>query len=211
MNDSTNAIMDIASTSIFNNFSNTQQFIGLPGAVDDSTNLVTYGGINRTSNTWWKSKVYAAGSVNPTRQNVLQYICGTQKAGGEIPTFGVCGIGTWALLSQDYIGQETYMITPEGGFDQSENGPRSAFRALMVAGIPIFADFYCPEGTMYLLNSNYMSLYIHDMASFAFSGFESTIPNGQVGWVGVVLLAAELAVTKPKSCTRVGGFNSISL
>ncbi len=44
------------------------------------------------------SSEYAAGSVNPTRQNVLQYISGTVKNGAEVPTFGVCGFGTWTLL-----------------------------------------------------------------------------------------------------------------
>jgi hypothetical protein len=211
MNDSTNTAMDVMSTALFTNFTNLQAFMGFPGAIDDGTNLVTYGNINRNTNTYWKSKVYAAGAVNPTRQNVLQFICGTQKNGAEVPTFAVTGIGTWALLSQDFVAQETYMITPDNGFHKTEDGPQSAFRALMVAGVPVFADFYCPEGTMYFINSNYTSLYIHEEASFSFTGFESTISNFQVGYIGAVLTVAELVVTKPKTCTRVGGYNSISL
>ena len=35
------------------------------------------------------------GNVNPTRQNILQYISGTVKRGAEMPSFGVCGFGTW--------------------------------------------------------------------------------------------------------------------
>ena len=72
----------------------------------------TYGNINRSTYTWWQSKVYTAGNVNPTRQNILQYISGTVKAGAEMPSFGVCGFGTWTLLAQDFVGQEQYVITP---------------------------------------------------------------------------------------------------
>ena len=208
MNDATNVMMDAMATSLYNNTSDTQQFTGLPIAVDSSG---TYGNIDRGTYSWWASKEYAAGSVNPTRQNVLQYISGTVKNCAEVPTFGVCGFGTWTLLAQDYVGQEQYMITPGSGFDGDANGPQAAFRALMVAGVPIYPDPYCPEGTLYLLNTNYLSMYIHEQASFAFTGFESTLPNFQIGYVGAVLMIAEMVSTKPKSMTKVTGYNSLSL
>ena len=211
MNDATNVMMEAMATSLYTNTTDQQQFIGLPAAIDDGTGTATYGNIDRSTQTWWKSKQYAAGSVNPTRQNVLQYISGTVKNGAEVPTFGVCGFGTWTLLAQDYVGQENYMITPGGGFDGDANGPQAAFRALMVAGVPIYPDPFCPEGTLYFLNSNYLSLYIHEQASFAFTGFESTLPNFQIGYVGAVLMIAELVNTKPKAMTKITGYNSISL
>jgi len=213
MNDATNVMMDAMATALYTNTTNTQQFTGLPAAVDDGTGTATYGNITRssTTNSWWRSKVYAAGSVNPTRQNVLQYISGTVKYGAEVPTFGICGFGTWTLLAQDYVGQEQYVITPGSGFDGDSNGPQAGFRALMVAGVPIYPDPYCPEGTLYLLNTNYLSLYIHEQGQFVFTGFESTLPNWQIGYVGAVINIAELVNTKPKSMTKVTGYNSLSL
>jgi hypothetical protein len=208
MNDATNVMMDAMATALYTNTTNTQQFTGLPAAVSSSG---TYGNINRSTYSWWQSKEYAAGSVNPTRQNILQYISGTVKNGAEVPSFGVCGFGTWTLLAQDFVGQEQYMITPGNGFDGDSNGPQAAFRALMVAGVPIYPDPYCPEGTVYFLNSNYLSLYIHEQGSFVFTGFESTLPNWQIGYVGAVLTIAELVNTKPKSMTKVTGYNSLTL
>jgi len=208
MNDATNVMMDAMATSLYNNSTNTQQFTGLPAAVSDSG---TYGNIDRSTYTWWKSKQYAAGSVNPTRQNILQYISGTVKNGAEMPSFGVCGFGTWTLLAQDFVGQEQYVITPGSGFDSDPNGPQAAFRALMVAGVPIYPDPYCPEGTVYFLNTNYLSLYIHEQGSFVFTGFESTLPNRQIGYVGAVLMIAELVNVKPKAMTKVTGYNYLSL
>ena len=216
MNDATNVMMDGMTYSLYNNTAaNNQQFTGLPAAISASNPAGggNYGGIDRsvTANAWWKSGSYTAGNVNPTRQNMLQYISGTVKKSAEVPTFGVCGFGTWTLLAQDYVGQEQYVITPGHGFDGDANGPQSGFRALMVAGVPIYPDPYCPEGTVYFLNTNYLSLYIHEQGSFAFTGFESTLPNWQIGYVGAVLMIAEMVCTKPKSCTAVTGFNSISL
>jgi len=212
MNDATNVMMDAMATALYTNTTNTQQFIGLPGAVSNTDPAAgAYGNISRSSNTWWQSKVYSAGNVNPTRQNILQYISGTVKNGAEVPSFGVCGFGTWTLLAQDFVGQEQYVITPGSGFDNDPNGPQAAFRALMVAGVPIYPDPYCPEGTLYLLNTNYLSLYIHEQGSFVFTGFESTLPNWQLGYVGAVIMIAELVSTKPKTMTQVTGFNSISL
>jgi len=208
MNDATNVMMDAMATALYTNTSNTQQFIGLPAAVANSG---TYGNIDRATYTWWKSSQYAAGSVNPTRQNILQYISGTVKNGAEMPSFGVCGFGTWTLLAQDFVGQEQYVITPGAGFDGETNGPQAAFRALMVAGVPIYPDPYCPEGTVYFLNTNYLSLYIHEQGSFVFTGFESTLPNWQIGYVGAVLMIAELVNVKPKAMTKVTGYNYLSL
>jgi len=209
MNDATNVTMDTFSTALFNNTTNLQAIMGFPGAIDDGTNLVTYGNLNRNTYPWSQSKVYTA-SGNPTRQALLQYIAGVTKNGAEKPAFGVCGFGTWALLAQDYVGQEQYVITPGTGFD-SGDGPRSAFDALMVAGVPIYADPYMPEGTVYLINSNYLNLYVHVMASFAFTGFESTLSNWQLGYVGALVCILQLVSVKGKAHGRVGGFNSLTL
>jgi len=206
MNDAGNNQADAMATALFNNFSNNQQFIGLPGAVDDSTNLVTYGNINRVANTWWQSKRYNAGAVAPTRSNVLQYIVGVNKNGAEMPTFGICGFGTWARLAQDVVGAESYQIQPGMGFDSDADRPRSAFRAIDIAGVPIYGDPYCPEGTVYLVNSNYFNFYMHSMAAFAFMGFESLLSNYQIGYIGIVLTLAELVLTKPRSAGVVTNF-----
>jgi hypothetical protein len=212
MNDATNVMMDGMATALYTNTMNAQQFIGLPAAIDDGTNTANYGNLNRSTNTWWQSKLYNANNVNPTRQNVLQWISGTVKKGAEVPKCGVCGFGTWTLLAQDYVGQEQYVITPGSAFSDSEaDGPKAAFRALMVAGVPIYPDPYCPEGTLYFLNTDYLSLYIHEQGSFVFTGFESTLPNWQIGYVGAVLMIAELVNTKPKSMTKVTNLNSLTL
>jgi len=210
-NDAGNVYADGVGTALFSNISSVLQIIGLPGAVDDGTYALNYGNQSRTVNPWLKATRYAAGNVAPTRILIAQYITGTFKRGGEMPTFGIMGPATWQQLQADFIPSESYVITPEKGFDDEPWGARSAFRALMVSGVPVYMDPYCPEGTLYLLNTGYLAFYIHERAAFSFTGFESTLSNNQIGYIGAVLSLLELVLAKPKVTTVVTGFTFPSL
>lgn len=204
MNDATNNTIDMFSTSLWNNISNTQQIIGLPGAIDDGTNAATYGGIARSSVnsqniSWWKSTVVSnsGGAVTPTRNLIMQYINQVTKKNGELPKMGICGMGTWTLLTEDFTPQERYNVDSAGAY--GDNQVRSLFQAVSIGGVPIYCDPYAPEGTLYLLNTDYLSMYIHEKAGFQFTGFESTLPNGQFGYLGAILTLLQLVNVKPQS------------
>jgi hypothetical protein len=204
INDTTNVTIDTFANALYNNISNQQQLVGLPAAIDDGTNLVTYGGLSRTSNQFWKS-LFVSTSGAPQRSNALTFIAQCTKVTGEMPSMGIMGFGTWTALAQDFLGNERYNITPGSNFG-ADNKVSSLFRALDVAGVPIYADPYCPEGTLYLLNTNYLSLYLHEKAAFSFTGFESTLPNNQLGYVGAVLSLLELVNVKPRAHARIAGY-----
>lgn len=203
-NDATNSTVDVFSQALFNNVTNTQQLIGLNGAIDDGTNAATYGNINRNASPFWQAKVYSAGGAAPTRLTVLNYLVGANKYGSEMPTMAVIGLGTWLKLAADFAGLESYQIRPGTGFDSDADRPRSLFRALDIGAVPVYADPYCPEGVMYIWNSNYLSLYFHQMANFAFTGFESLLPTYQLGYIGAVVTLLELVCVKPRTTARVG-------
>lgn len=207
MNDATNSAVDYISTGLFGNYTDTLQITGFPGAIDDGTNLVNYATINRATSPYWNGYVKNMASVNPTRQSVMGNITGLQKnSGGEVPTMGVCGAGTWQQLANDFLGLESYQITPGSSFDKAADGARSGFRALMVGGVAVYIDPYCPEGTLYLLNTNYTNMYVHEQASFGFTGFESLISNYQLGYVGLILTYLQLVCAKPKANARIYGY-----
>jgi hypothetical protein len=198
MNDAGNNGAATLQTALYGNATNTEQLIGFPGAIDDGTNTSTYGNISR-SNSWWVSKQYNAGAVAPTRKLMMHYLLGVQKYGGETPTFGVMGPGTWSSLADDFIGLESYQILPGTGFDTKENRPRSGFRALDVGGTPFYVDVGCPEGTVYLVNSRYIALHVHDQANFSLSDFDSMLSNGVLGYIAVVLTLTEMVCVKPST------------
>ena len=205
-NDAGNAMRDMLGSVLYNNTTNQLEPIGLPGAIDDGTNLVTYGGINRTTNPWWAAKRYAAGSVNPTRALVAQYINGVVKAQGEIPDAGFVNAGTWTLLMQDFMGLERYQPN-----QLRTEEYLSAFRALEVMGVPIYIDPYCPEGTLYLANFNYLSARIHEDAEWEFFDFVANLPSNSLSFTGVIMLLLAFINTKPKANAVITGLNSASI
>lgn len=208
MNDCANQYKMRFSSDFYLNITNLMGVIGLNGAVDDGTFLDSYGGISRAANTWWKSNYVAAGTNPLTRDLTNQYILQQQKA-NEMPKFGVCGVGTWGKLATDFTSNERYNITPSSNFGMGTVG--SKFRAIEVAGVPIYADPQCPEGTLYLLNPDYLTLYIHERAAFQVLPFESRFPVGQLGFIGGVLTLLQLVNVKPSAHMKVTGLTSLSI
>ena len=211
-NDATNSTVDVISNALYSNVTNTQQLIGFNGAIDDGTNAASYGNINRAASSFWQAKVYSiSSSAKPTRATLMQYSIGAQKYGAEMPTCGVMGLATWmTLVSNDYASLESYQIMPGSGFDSDADRPRSLFRAVDIAGVPFYADPYCPEGVVYIWNSNYTQLYFHQMANFAFTGFESLLPVYQIGFIGGMVSLFELVCAKPRTAVRIGTVSNTS-
>lgn len=170
-----------------------------------------YGNITRTGNTFWQGNVKTAtglGSTAITRANMVTAITSATKAsGGEMPSFGIMGPGTWAALSQDYIGSERYNITPERAFSDTEDGARAAFTALAVSGVPIYMDLAASENQVVFFNSSYIGFKIHSDAAFALAGPESLLPNMQLAYLLVLVTLLQLVCTKPKAQTLVTGYS----
>lgn len=209
MNDASSQAISLLTNALFNNTgTNAQQLSGLPQAVSDTG---TYGGISRATYPNWGSIAIAEGSTAPTRDSVLldiiKVIAGQSGGpGGERPTFGVCGPLTWHKLATDFAAQERYNVNPGGSYADGEFGAQAMFQALSVGGVPIYLDANCPEGTIYYLNENYAGLYVHQDASFGFTGFESTLANNQIGFIGALLSLLEFVVSKPSSCGVATGY-----
>lgn len=200
MNDAGNSAAEYLSTQLWTNATyGSQDMDGLP-LIGATTG--TYAGLSRTDNSWLRGNVYHAGNVNPTRAILNKYIVGATKAGkGEKPDFAVTGPGTWSKLSEDFIGVDGFQRRPgDADFDKG----RAGFPALEIAGVPIYFDpAYGVEGTLYMWKRKYLSLYIHQAAAWAFTGFQSTLANFQLGYVGALVTVLELVEVKPQTFTTV--------
>jgi hypothetical protein len=208
MADAKTVMVQQISTSMYtNNVANPQAVDSLPQAFDNGTNVGTYGGINRntTSNTFWQSNLKTSAGAIMTRSTLVPYFVQlTKYAGGESADFAVCSMGDWTTLLQDYMSVEQFNTMP-GSMYGKDDAVNAGFRGLMLGDTPIFADPFCPTGTMYLFNSRYLAMYISEDAAFEFSGFYSTIPNLQIANIGVLLLAFNLVCTKPSSGYQIQG------
>ena len=211
MNDAGNQVANYLATQLATNA--TDGTINIDGFPLMSAITGTYGNIDRTpaANSWWRgNRPVDRGSVALTRARGLVDVVSAMNAnGGEMPTMGILGPGTWVQFAQDFVGQEQYNITPGESFDQSTQGARAAFTALMVAGVPFYIDPYFPEGEVLLINHRYFSFYIHEAAAFAFTGFASTLPNFQLGYIGACVVVLEAIVVKPASISLSTGYTSL--
>lgn len=188
----------------------------LADAYDDDTNVSTYGNVNRLVNNYpvWRASYNNGGSYAAilTRKAMYSAIIQTATTGvgnvtvanggpggmGEAPDIVIMSPGDWVTLQQDFQTNETFFITPGSQFgkDQFVN---SGFNAIRLGQTQIFYDQYCPKGTVFMINSKYLALFLNELAPFAFTGWESTVPVNQLGWVGVIVVLMTLACAMPRS------------
>lgn len=198
-----------ASAIYSNNSANTNIIDSLPMAYDNGTFVSSYGGISRSGNPWIQGQLYqnTAGLLT-TRAGMATTLTEIATgAGGEAPDFMVMNPQNWAALMTDFMGYEQYQTRPRSiyGKDDTVN---AGFRAIKVLDTPIFPDPYCPAGTAFAINSRYLSLYLSEYAPFAFSGFHSLIPLGQMADVGVLFSALDLICAKPSSGAWITGISN---
>lgn len=188
-------------------------------AFDNGTNVPIYGGINRNAagnqnyqgqyinvgaGTTWNTAFGTAttGLNRKAASALLEYI--TTYAGGEAPTFMVMNPSDHATLNSDFIGNENQYVQPGRAYN-ADTPIRSSFPNLNVAGVPIFADYFCPKGTAVACNTKYTSFYISEDAALDFSGFYSLVPLGQIGQQGIVVLGYNMVSAKSSSGAIIYG------
>jgi hypothetical protein len=187
-----------------NNYANNQALSSLVQAYDNGTSAPSYGGITRSTAPFWNGQVYTGGFGVNRVGIAKQLVQVTQGAGGETPDFGVMSYPDWANLMADFMGIE--MITSNARTKMGMNDVmNSGFRAIRVLDTPFFPDPWCPQGTAYMINSRYLALYLSQAAPMVFSGFESTIPLGQIASIGVLITAMEMVCSKPSSGAAITG------
>ena len=188
-----------------NNYGNSNALSSLVQAYDNGTNAPSYGGITRSGTPSWNGQILNGGQFGANRAGIakmLTYV--TQGAGGEAPDFAVMSYPDWANLMSDFIGVEMITSSARSRFGR-DDVMNSGFRAIRVLDTPIFPDPFCPQGTMYAINSRYLALYLSQAAPMVFSGFESTIPLGQIASIGVLITAMEMVCSKPSSGAAITG------
>ena len=140
-----------------------------------------------------------------TRAGFITFLLQAAKnAGGEAIDFAVMSIEDWTTLMTDFMSVERYNNDPSSRWGK-DDPVNSGFRGLLLGDTPIFFDLGCPPGTAYLFNSKYITLVVHEDANFAWTGWYSTIPQGQIASVGLTLTALNLVCSKPSTGAIVSG------
>lgn len=216
LNDMKNSALDQLCTSLFSSTSinqgtgaaqppNPLQMFGLLDAYDDGTNVPNFGGLSRVTYPGWAGKkVTGAGNILTRAAFIPNLLRVVRNGGGEAADFGVLSIEDWTTLMTDFMSVERYNNDPASRWGR-EDPVNSGFRGLLLGDTPLFFDLQCPQGTAILFNSRYITLVVHEDANFAWTGWYSTIPQGQVASVGLSLTALNLVCSKPATGLIING------
>jgi len=205
-----------------NNTGNTLLPDSFVDGFDNGTNVTVYGGINRNApgNTSLKGQLLAASSITTTSGQTVAttgfnragmsaaMIQIQDAAGGEASTFCALNPADFSTLNRDFIGTEQIFNRPGQTYNMGTQ-VRSSFPNVNVAGVPVFMDHFCPQGSAFWPNTKYTNMYLDESAAFEFSGFYSLVPLNQIGQQGVMIVGYNVITAKPvANAIMTGIFNA---
>lgn len=145
---------------------NTKMLDGLKGAVDDGTVASTYGGLSRTSNTWWKSQIDSA--TTTLTLLAMESLMGKATQGGRSPTV----IFTTQFIYDRYWN----LVQPNQAWPSQPGGQdvqlaQAGFTNLVFNGVPIIVGQNVPANHVFFLNEAYLDLWVQSSNDFQMDDF----------------------------------------
>jgi hypothetical protein len=200
LNDLKNSSLQALSTALFGPpVANVLQMFSLNDAYGNAVTAPTYGGLSRVTYPDWQGLVEpAAGPILTRAAFIPKMLAAVLNSGGEALDFVVMSVQDWTTLLTDFMSVERYNNDPSSRWGK-DDPVNSGFRGLLLGDTPLFFDLNCPQGTAYGFNSKYITLVVHEDANFAWTGWYSTIPQGQIASVGLSLTALNLVCSKPST------------
>ncbi len=176
---------DLYNTS-YTNESTDPAFISLPAFCATAN---TIGGINKSSNTWWKgitesTEVVTDGGT-PTTANVPlnweilnKFWYKTKKYGDNDPATLIVASEGVLQKYEDEISKANQdnavrIIANLGGPKEVDGG----FRAFFFKGIPMISDTFCPSNEAYFINENYLHWRL--LKQFSSTGWQQLETQGK--------------------------------
>jgi hypothetical protein len=160
--------------------------------------VATYAGIDRTTNTWWKSQ-YANIGGNITWDLLTQYYVQASRGGMKnSPDFMVAGLTAWTSINKVVSAKyQTHSLASETG----KMFGRLGFPVIEFMGVPIVYDEYCPTGDLYMLNTETIQWYNKKFAQPT----EMVKPPNMDAKIGQLLTYGELVCTEPRANVHLKG------
>lgn len=184
-------LSDNIGTAIYNIGTDADAIVGLRLAVDSAG---TYGGIDRSSYTWWAAQ--EDGTTSALSLTAME------------DTYGDCSIGndkpTVLVSDQDIFDDYLALLQPQQRFQDSKTAD-AGFSNLLFRGTPYIVDNKCPASHLFFLNEDYLSLCVHKDENFRFEPFIK--PTNQNVATAKIYFAGALACS---NCRMQGKMNNLS-
>lgn len=189
-----------------NGTTNTKMPEGLEAAVDDGGVAATYGGITRSTNTWWNSTDDSTSTT--LAGSTLNSAFLAASKGGRHPSLIVSRVEQYARYWNLNSINQTYPVQP-GGHD--EILASAGFTNQLFNNVPWMIDDYCFNGSnasnsaVVMLNEDFIRLCVSPRADFYVQPFQT--PVGQDAMVSQLFWAGALLVL---NCARQAKLSNLS-
>lgn len=181
-------------TGIFSNGVTDPKDIDGLAAIVSASNI--YGGLDRSTETWWRATVDAATATLTLA--AMRGLFGLATVGAAHPTIWF-GNGTnynrLYALNLSTTGYSNTLNRDPGGHD--EILAQAGFTNLMFENVPFIRDDNAPSTTIYALNENFLQLVVSPRADFYLSDFEK--PVNQDAFISTLLWAGNLICMNSKT------------
>jgi len=169
-------IMDQMGTAIYNDGTTLNAPIGLRAIVGTTS---TIGGISQSTNSWWQGQVDSATTTfSISALQTLFNACTVDSDGPSVI------MATRANYNRYYS-----QLQPQQRFMDSETA-KGGFSSLMFNGIPFIADSHAPTSHIFMLNEQYLHLFVHKDEDLRFEPFQKPINQNvkvaKVYWMGAL-------------------------
>lgn len=184
-------VADTLGTALYNLGTVTNAIMGLRLAVDSAG---TYGGISRTSYSWWAAQEDS--TTTAITIPTLQALMGDCTVGNDRPT-----VITTTQNSYDTI---FGLLQPQQRFMDADTA-KAGFQNILFNGVPVIVDSHCPSTCLFMLNENYLQFIVHTDEDFRFEPFQKptnqNVSSAKIFWFGALC---------GSNCRMQGKFSAIA-
>lgn len=172
-------LQDKMATSLYSDGtgSSSKELLGLRAICDDSSNIDSYAGITRSTQTWWKANYTASsGTLTTAKLGAMYDSC---KSGSDLPTLIVTTEALWRAYEQLLNANQRFNMSADnvsadnGGYNvmsMDEGGSVSigkgknlmadgSFLTLFYNATPVVSSEYCGSTKWFFLNEKYIKFY----------------------------------------------------
>jgi hypothetical protein len=179
---------------------NPKQIDGIKAIVDDGTNVTTYGGLSRTTFTWWKANLDS--STTTLTLAALQSMFGNCSIGGRHTTLILSNQTNYNRYWVLATAKQNFYVQPVAMDEQLAN---AGFTNLLFNSVPWVVDSHC-DGTIYFLNEDYITFCVSPRGDFYMEDFQTAI--NQDAMVAKLYWAGNMYATNCKAQGKLTAINA---
>lgn len=220
-------LADAVGTSFYGDGTNTKEFVGLEGIVDDGTNLATYFGLSRSTYTTLQSTVDSSSNVLSLSKMTSLYSDISESSSSLMPTDIYTTPAIHALYESIANDANRINLPITSGQTASAN---LGFNDLGFKGMEVSRDSKATDGVMYMVNDRFLNFYfkqfygteaINTKSAIINGNDYSNFPSGVFGWTGWqkaydqhafagdIILSGQMFSENPKRHGKLTGITTV--